>query len=193
MNAEGTLLRAIREAGLKAEDLSMNDMPQLLPMLERRVRLYVDPVRHARLWSDLMALVGGAERTSRRARTVHIRTEADISDARMMAKAICEGAGARSFIVHKVATIVSELARNIVHYTPGGTIELSVVRDKPARFIIIAADEGPGIPNIDEILAGQYKSRTGLGRGLIGVKRLSDRFNIKPGPPGVRIELEVNL
>jgi len=193
MNAEGTLIRAIREAGLKAEELAQSDMPQLLPMLERRVRLYVDPVRHARLWADLTAIVGGGDRPSRRARTVQIRTEADISDARMMAKAICEGAGARSFIVHKVATIVSELARNIVHYTPGGVIELSVVRDKPARFIIIASDDGPGIPNIDEILEGRYRSKTGLGRGLIGVKRLSDRFHINPGPPGTRIELEVNL
>ena len=32
-----------------------------------------------------------------------------------------------------------------------------------------------------------------MGRGLLGVKRLSDRFRINPGPPGTRVEVEVNL
>lgn len=191
MNAEGTLLRSIREAGLDPATFGFPDVPAVLPKLERRVRLYVDPVRHTRLSAELAAV--GGDRPSRRSRTVAVKTEGDISDARMMAKAICEGAGARSFTVHKVATIVSELARNIVHYTPGGTIELAVHRDKPARFLIAAIDEGPGIPNLEEIMAGRYRSKTGMGRGLMGVKRLADKFQINAVPPGTRIELEVNL
>ncbi len=191
MNAEGTLVRTIRETGLDPEHITFSDIPRILPRLERRARLYLDPVRYARLSSDL-ALIGG-DRPSRRSRTVAVQKESDISDARMMAKAICEGVGARSFIVHKVVTIVSELARNIVHYTPGGTIELAVIRDKPGRVAIAAVDSGPGIPNLEEILSGRYKSKTGMGRGIIGVKRLADRFSINPGPPGVKIEVEVYL
>ena len=122
-----------------------------------------------------------------------VKIELDISEARRVAKEVCEGAAARSFIVHKVVTIVSELARNIVHYTPGGSIEIAVVRDKPARFSVIANDSGPGIGNLEEIMSGRYKSRTGMGRGLMGIKRLADRFKINPGPPGTRVEVEVNL
>jgi serine/threonine-protein kinase RsbT len=190
-NAEGALLRSINEAGLKAETLSLNDMPTLLPVLDRRIRIYLDPLRHARVSAELATI--GAERPQRRARTVVVKIELDISEARRVAKEVCEGAAARSFIVHKVVTIVSELARNIVHYTPGGTIEIAVVRDKPARFSVIASDTGPGIANLDEIMSGRYKSRTGMGRGLIGIKRLADRFKINPGPPGTRVEAEVNL
>jgi serine/threonine-protein kinase RsbT len=191
MNAEGAVHRAIRESGLDPENVSYSDLPRFVPKIERRIRLYVDPVRHARLTAELSAI--GADRPSRRSRVVVVQKESDISDARMVAKAICEGVGARSFIVHKVVTIVSELARNIVHYTPGGTIELGVIREKPARFSIIAVDSGPGIMNLEEILSGRYKSKTGMGRGIIGVKRLAERFVINPGPPGVRIEAEVNL
>ncbi len=190
-NAEGALLRSINEAGLKLEALSLNDMPLLLPTLDRRIRIYLDPLRHARVSAELATI--GAERPQRRSRTVVVKIELDISEARRVAKEVSEGAAARSFIVHKVVTIVSELARNIVHYTPGGTIEIAVVRDKPARFSVIAADNGPGIGNLEEIMSGSYKSRTGMGRGLLGIKRLADRFKINPGPPGTRVELEVNL
>ena len=190
-NAEGTLLRSLSEVGLKPETLSLNDVPTLLPTLDRRIRIYLDPLRHARITAELAAI--GAERPQRRARTVLVKIELDISEARRVAKEICEGAAARSFIAHKVVTIVSELARNIVHYTPGGTIEVAVLRDKPARISVIAADSGPGIGNLDEIMSGHYKSRTGMGRGIVGIKRLADRFKINPGPPGTRVEVEVNL
>ena len=190
-NAEGTLLRSISEAGLKSETLTLNDVPVLLPVLDRRIRLYLDPLRHARVSAELATI--GAQLPQRRTRTVVVKIELDISEARRVAKEVCEGAAARSFIVHKVVTIVSELARNIVHYTPGGTIVVAVVRDKPARFSVVATDNGPGIANLDEIMSGRYKSRTGMGRGLMGIKRLADRFKINPGPPGTRVELEVNL
>ena len=190
-NAEGTLLRSIHEAGLKPETLQLSDLPQLLPILDRRVRLYLDPLRHARVSAELATI--GAQLPQRRSRTVVVKIELDISEARRVAKEVCEGAAARSFIVHKVVTIVSELARNIVHYTPGGTIEIALVRDMPARFSVVAQDAGPGIANLDEIMSGRYKSRTGMGRGILGVKRLADRFRINPGPPGTRVEVEVNL
>jgi serine/threonine-protein kinase RsbT len=190
-NAEGALVRSINEAGLKADTLTLTELPALLPALDRRVRLYLDPLRHARVSAELATI--GAQLPQRRSRTVVVKIELDISEARRVAKEVCEGAAARSFIVHKVVTIVSELARNIVHYTPGGTIEIAVVRDKPARFSVVASDTGPGISNLEEIMSGRYKSRTGMGRGLLGIKRLADRFKINPGPPGTRVEVEVNL
>lgn len=190
-NAEGTLMRSIREAGLRPDTVAAADIQKLLPTLERRIRLYVDPVRHARVAQELAAIGGGG--SPNRSRTMVVKTEADISEVRRVAKTICEGSGARTFITHKIVTIVSELARNIVHYTPGGTIEVGVVRERPARCSILATDAGPGIPNLEEIMSGRYKSKTGMGRGLLGVKRLAERFQINPGPPGTRIEVEVDL
>ena len=42
-----------------------------------------------------------------------------------------------------------------------------------------ARDEGPGIPNLEVILSGAYKSRTGLGRGIIGTRSLLDEMKIE--------------
>ena len=44
-----------------------------------------------------------------------------------------------------------------------------------------------------EVLSGRYRSATGLGRGLLGVKRLADRFNIRTSKSGTHVEAEVNL
>jgi serine/threonine-protein kinase RsbT len=190
-NAEGLLLRTIREMDVHPQELSAFHIPPMVPTIERRARLYLDTMRLARMVEEMAAL--GADRPSRRSRTLLVQREADISSARQTAKAICETAGARSFIVHKVATIVSELARNIVQYTPGGVIELVVHRDKTVRVSIVATDQGKGITALDDILAGRYKSRTGMGRGILGVQRLADKFHISTGVTGTRVEVEVRL
>ena len=191
MNAEGVLLRAMREADIRPDRFTLEDLPDIIMHIERRARLYVEPARLSRLKLELASL--GTDRPSRRSKTMPIRVEHDISTARLAAKAICDEAGARSYVSHKVATIVSELSRNIVHYTPGGTIEVALHREGQARFSVVAFDDGPGISNVGEVMAGRYKSKTGLGRGLLGVKRLADRFQIDTGPKGTRIEIEVHL
>lgn len=190
-NAEGLLQRTVREIDVHPDELSAFHVPPMIPAIERRARLYLDTVRLARLVDDISSL--GADRPSRRSRTLPVLRETDISDARRTAKAICESAGARSFIVHKVATIVSELARNIVSYTPGGNIEIAIHRDRPVRMTIVAVDHGTGITALDDVLGGRYKSKTGMGRGILGVQRLSDKFNIATGPTGTKIEVEVRI
>src|SRR5262249_39796671 len=44
-------------------------------------------------------------------------------------------------------------------------------------------DRGPGIPDLPAVLEGRYSSRTGMGVGIIGARRLMDRFRIS-SPPG---------
>ncbi len=56
---------------------------------------------------------------------------------------------------------------------------------------IRAADDGPGIPNLEEILGGGYKSKTGMGLGLLACKQLMDSFRIVSGPGiGTLISME---
>ena len=47
---------------------------------------------------------------------------------------------------------------------------------------ITAVDNGKGISNLDEIMSGNYKSSTGMGQGLIAVKKLMDFFQINTSP-----------
>jgi serine/threonine-protein kinase RsbT len=190
VNAHSILGNAVRQALLSPEQLHPRDIETLVPRLDRGIRLFVEVPRQQQLWAEIEALSGRRETPSH---TVSIRSEQDISQARVLAKAMCENARAKSFVTQKVATVVSELARNIVSYTQGGAIELVMAEGGQARILIRATDSGPGISNIDEVLSGRYKSSTGLGKGLVGVKRLADRFNIRTSKSGTQIEAEVNL
>jgi signal transduction histidine kinase/CheY-like chemotaxis protein len=87
----------------------------------------------------------------------------------------------------RLATTASELARNAFRYASNGAVEFSV-RSKPQIFVISVTDSGPGIANLPEILDGKYVSRTGLGKGIIGTKRLMDHFEIDSSPSGTRVQ-----
>jgi serine/threonine-protein kinase RsbT len=96
--------------------------------------------------------------------------------------------------MQKVTTIVSELARNIVLYAKEGSVEVGFVnQQRNSHIVITAVDQGPGIPNLTHIMGGGYQSRTGLGKGLLGTKRLADRFTITTGTQGTSITAEVTL
>jgi serine/threonine-protein kinase RsbT len=190
VNAHGVVGRAVRHSLLDQEQLSSRDLEAMMPTLDRGIRLFVEASRQPQLLAEIEALGGRKGLTTQ---SVNIRTEQDISQARVMARTMCEGARARSFVAQKVATVVSELARNIVSYTPGGAIELMLSNDGHARILVRATDTGTGIANLDEVMSGRYKSSTGLGRGLLGVKRLADKFNVKTGKSGTQIEAEVML
>lgn len=119
---------------------------------------------------------------------VPIETEADLNHARMFARETCKLVALRGYKAQKVVTAVSEVARNIARYSQGGEVRFRVDTENE-RIVIIAEDRGPGISNLEEILSGNYRSRTGLGRGLLGSRDLADSFDIETSPDGTRIEL----
>jgi serine/threonine-protein kinase RsbT len=192
VTADSVIRRALREANLTAVQVSPDSFDRLVPHLERGIRLFVASDQQERARTEL-AQLGRRSLQMPPPQTIRVTTEADISDARMAARALCGSLGARSIGMQKVATIVSELARNIVSYTTGGSIELIVTSMSPAKIQIRAIDKGRGIPNLTEVLSGNYKSKTGLGKGLLGVKRLSEAFDIQTDKDGTRIDVSVNL
>jgi signal transduction histidine kinase len=54
-----------------------------------------------------------------------------------------------------------------------------IERDGRVGIEIVCEDQGPGIPELDRVLSGQFQSRTGLGRGIPGSRRLMDEFKIE--------------
>lgn len=90
----------------------------------------------------------------------------------------------------RIATAVSEIARNAYTYAGGGRIEFRVEGNLPPQLLTIAIrDRGPGISNLDEILSGRYRSKTGMGLGLIGAQRLVDRVHVETSPSGTSVSL----
>lgn len=190
VNAQLALERAIRRLDLTPESLTEQHVVRLLPHLERSLNLFVERARLPRLLAEL-----GQQQTPQAVidRVVPVLTEADLSEARVQARQACVDIGAPTLTSQKVATLVSELARNIVLYAGQGQIEILPQLEPRKRIVIRASDSGPGIGNLAQILAGDYKSKTGLGMGLRGCKRLAQRFDIDTGAWGTRIEAEIHV
>jgi serine/threonine-protein kinase RsbT len=113
---------------------------------------------------------------------IAISQEGDIVRARGAGRDMCRELGLSEINQVKVATAISELARNIFHYAKTGSITLRRLTEPRVGIEIIAVDKGPGIPDVKLVLSGSYKSKTGMGKGLLGARRLVDFFDVDTGP-----------
>ena len=112
-----------------------------------------------------------------------IRHEQDVVFARQRARQIAILLGFDGPEQTRIATAVSEIARNAFQYAKGGKVEFLVEgAGVPQLFVIRVSDQGPGIPHLQDVLKGQYRSRTGMGLGLVGTRRLMDHFEIVSAP-----------
>ncbi|HYP75621.1 MAG TPA: ATP-binding protein [Polyangiaceae bacterium] len=158
--------------------------------LQKSIKLFLAEPELSRASRDLGKLCNAAAAPKLEACRITIATEGDIITARMEARRICDEMSVKSFETQKVTTVVSELARNIISYAKAGRMEI-VPLTSARRIAITSVDEGPGIPHLDKVLSGQYQSRTGLGRGLMGTKRLAVVFDVTTGPGGTRVVAEI--
>ncbi len=119
-----------------------------------------------------------------------IEFERDVVSARQRARQIAALVGFESQDQTRIATAVSEIARNAFTYAGGGRVEFVLEgRTSPQLLVIRVADAGKGIPNLKEILEGNYRSKTGMGVGIVGTKRLMDSFDIQSSPAGTTVWL----
>jgi signal transduction histidine kinase/CheY-like chemotaxis protein len=111
--------------------------------------------------------------------TVRVQYEHDVVSSRQRAKQVAEVLGFETQQQTRLATAVSEIARNAFAYAGGGKVEFLLEGSTPPQLLTIRiSDEGRGIPNLEEILEGRYRSHTGMGMGLLGARRLMDQFSV---------------
>src|SRR5215208_5685105 len=114
---------------------------------------------------------------------VAIHSEDDVVTARQRARQIARLLSFDRQDQTRVATAVSEITRNAFAYAEGGRVEFLVdEKTNPPLFLTRVTDHGPGIENVRQVLAGQYRSTSGMGLGIIGAKRLMDLFEIESSP-----------
>ena len=110
---------------------------------------------------------------------VSIDRDVDIVSARQKGRELASHCGFPSTDLAVVATAISELARNIVRYAVRGEIILRLIDDNGRRGVeVVAADDGPGIPDVALAMQDGYSTSGSLGLGLPGVRRLMDEFEI---------------
>jgi signal transduction histidine kinase/DNA-binding response OmpR family regulator len=123
--------------------------------------------------------------------TVAIQYEQDVVVSRQRARQIAGLLGFDGQDQTRIATAVSEIARNAYRYAGGGKVEFSLEGESPPQVLHVRiSDKGPGIPDVSHVLSGKYRSTTGMGIGLIGAHRLMDRVEVRTsGGQGTDISL----
>ncbi|HZH38923.1 MAG TPA: ATP-binding protein, partial [Bacillales bacterium] len=113
--------------------------------------------------------------------SLDLSLESDLVMARQRTRQLAELLGFKVYEQTSIATAVSEIARNAFQYAGGGKVEF-LVQGSPQVFLIRISDRGRGIYDLEAILNGNYTSKTGMGLGIIGAKRLTDHFHIESIP-----------
>ena len=109
-----------------------------------------------------------------------IKKEEDILNVRHFIRKIATELGFNLLNITRLVTSASELTRNIIDYTKGGSLTVQVINSGQKTGIqLVFQDNGPGIKDIELVLKDGYASGDGLGMGLGGAKRLVDEFEIE--------------
>jgi serine/threonine-protein kinase RsbT len=108
-----------------------------------------------------------------------LRSDVDVLKARKYGKELASELHFSNSERTIIATAISEIARNTVLYAKSGTMHLKLIRNGIKRgLLIVATDEGPGIPDLKLAMQDGYTTSRGLGIGLPGARRLMDEFDI---------------
>src|SRR5688500_16722164 len=91
----------------------------------------------------------------------------------------------------RIATAVSEVARNAVRHGGGGRIEFALEEENGcnAALTIVVVDQGPGVADFETAIGGTTPSGEPK-LGLVTARRLMDDFEIQSAPrSGTSIKL----
>ncbi len=123
-------------------------------------------------------------------RAISLESEHDIVVARGEVRDIAVALGFRLIDQTRLATVTSELARNIIKYAGRGQVIAQPTRSTDGRegLRLIFEDSGAGIPDIAAAMRDGFSTGRGLGKGLPGSQRLMDEFKIESTPErGTRV------
>ena len=110
---------------------------------------------------------------------IPISSDFDIVAARQQGRQLALKLGFQGGDVTLIAAAISEMARNIVDHAKKGEMTFERIQNGTKNGIqIIARDDGPGIPDVNQAMQYGYSTRRGLGVGLPGAKWLMDEFDI---------------
>lgn len=109
---------------------------------------------------------------------VSVERDGDVVNARQTGRELAANTGFRGTDLTLIATAISEIARNIVIYAGRGQITMSALDGARRGILIVAHDDGPGIPDVELAMRDGFSTGKSLGLGLPVAKRLMDDFEI---------------
>lgn len=102
--------------------------------------------------------------------------------ARQKVRELAKNIGFGAVDQTRMATAVSELARNIHQFAGKGTVTILNLKGERKGIKIVCEDNGPGIADVELAMSDGYSTIESLGLGLPGAKRLMDEFEIESKP-----------
>lgn len=124
---------------------------------------------------------------------MNLAVETDFLLARQRAKQIAEVLGFQVQDQTRIATAVSEIARNAYEYAVGGVVEFYLDRTEQPSLRVVIRDKGRGISDLNDILEGTYVSASGMGIGMSGSRRLMDDMQVESSSAGTTVTLRKHL
>ena len=97
-----------------------------------------------------------------------LATEDDVILLRRRVREIAQARKFDTFAIAAITTASSELARNVLVHGKGGDAKIEEISDGHRAGIRIAfVDSGPGIPDVERVLAGGYSTARSMGLDVI--------------------------
>jgi len=121
--------------------------------------------------------------------SIPLRNERDVVQARQRARELAGMLGFDNQEQIRLATATSEMARNAFRYARQAKVDFELSQEDPQKLEVVISDHGPGISNLEEILEGRYRSRTGMGLGIVGTRRMMDSFDISTRPSATVVRM----
>ncbi len=117
-------------------------------------------------------------------KSIALENEHDIAIARGEVRNLAAALGFRLIDQTRLATVASELARNIVKYARRGRVIAQPITSPEGRtgLRLIFEDSGGGIADLEAAMRDGFSTGRGLGKGLPGSKRLVEEFKIESAP-----------
>jgi serine/threonine-protein kinase RsbT len=182
--ARTLLMVARRRAGCRTDAIRSSHLASVVRAIEESLPAYVADAQRRRMCEDAVrATLGRTDSPGRPAAStaptrLPVNSDADLRLVTDTVRTLSRQLGMSVLDQTKIMTASAELARNMLQYAHSGEFNFWVL-DRPRKGLgISAVDRGPGIPDIAKVMAPGYVSRTGMGIGLQGAKRLVDEFEI---------------
>jgi serine/threonine-protein kinase RsbT len=113
-------------------------------------------------------------------KSIALDNERDVVFARNSIRQMAADLGFRAIDQTRLATVTSELSRNVVKYAGSGRIIVQALEGiRGVGLRLTFEDRGPGIDSIEDAMRNGFSTGGGLGIGLPGSKRLVEEFQIE--------------
>jgi serine/threonine-protein kinase RsbT len=182
-NCRAAVTACAAAAKVEVMRLQPNHIDVIATAVARSLELFKVPgPRQSECLEKVRAAARDALSAARDEVTIDIHREEDLFHARAIVKGLGARVGLGDVGTTKVATALSELGRNILHYAGFGRITIRALSPPAQGVEVVATDVGPGIADLAKILGPNFRSRTGMGVGLRGTRNLMDYFDVQTAP-----------